>query len=386
VSTVEVAGVGMTPFGKHPRRSLSSLAREALETAMADAGLDPSDIEAITFANAAGGLMTGQEMIRGQVALKNIGLQGVPIINVENACASGGTAAYVAWMAVASGQADTAAAIGVEKLIDPDKQKSFDAIRSGTDLSLTESEIGEPGGSVMMAAYARHARRYSDRFGDITDALAAIAVKNRRFASMTPTAQFRDPITAEDVAASRLVADPLRLLTCSPLSDGAAAIIFTSERRPADHPTVRMPTCVLRSHDKGQSTVEEASRSLFRKSGLDPSEIDVFQLHDACAYAELIQYEQVGLVPEGEAAVAAIEGRTDISGDFPVNTDGGLLSRGHPLGATGLAQLVELTAQLRGTAIARQVNGARFGVAVNGGGWMGDDYGAAVASLLTTAG
>jgi acetyl-CoA acetyltransferase len=147
-----------------------------------------------------------------------------------------------------------------------------------------------------------------------------------------------------------------------------------------------MPACIVRSHEEGRSTVEEAASRLFGESGLHPSEIDVFQLHDACAYAELIQYEQVGLVPQGEAARAAIEGKGDIPGEFPVNTDGGLLSRGHPLGATGLAQLVELTTQLRGTATGRQVEGARFGVAINGGGWMGDDYGAAVASLLTTAG
>jgi acetyl-CoA acetyltransferase len=385
VRIVEVAGVGMTRFGKHLDRSIPSLACEAFGAALTDAGLVATDIEAVAFANAAGGLMTGQEMIRGQVALKNSGLRGVPIINVENACASGGTAAHVAWMAVASGQAETAAAIGAEKLNDPDKQKSFDAIRSGTDLSLPGS-VSNASGSVMMAAYAQQARRYADRFGNISDALSAIAVKNRRFASLCPTAQFRHPITAEDVAASRVVADPLRLLTCSPLSDGAAAVIFTSERGATSRPTVRMPACIVRSHEEGRSTVEEAASRLFGESGLHPSEIDVFQLHDACAYAELIQYEQVGLVPQGEAARAAIEGKGDIPGEFPVNTDGGLLSRGHPLGATGLAQLVELTTQLRGTATGRQVEGARFGVAINGGGWMGDDYGAAVASLLTTAG
>lgn len=384
--TVEIAGIGMTVFGKHLHRSLSSLAREALEAGLADADLGPSDIDFVAFANAAGGSMTGQEMIGGQVALRGIALQGVPIVNVENACASGGTAASVAWMAVASGQAETAAAIGVEKLLHQDKQKSFDAIRSGTDLSLSMSEPGKSGGSVMMEAYAREALRYSDAFGVITDALAAIAVKNRRFASMTPTAQFRQPITADDVAASRLVADPLRLLTCSPLSDGAAVVIFSSRRRKTAHPAVVIPACVLRSHHEGRSPIEEACRLLFTGTGLDPSEVDVFQLHDACAFAELIQYEQVGIVPRGEAAMAAIEGRTDLGGHSPVNTDGGLLSRGHPLAATGLAQLVELTSQLRHTAGGRQVENARVGVAVNGGGWMGDDYAAAVVTLLTTVG
>ena len=384
---VDIVGVATTPFGKHLDRSLGSLAGEAAEGALADAGLAPTDVEYVVFSNAAEGVLTGQEMIRGQVALKGTALAGLPIINTENACASGSAAAHLAWLAVASGLVDTAIAIGAEKLHHADKARSFLAIESGTDLTLDREGAEVAGSSVMMGAYAKEARAYAQRYGDITAALAAIACKNRAYASDNPYAQFRTPITADDVAASRLVADPLRLLTCSPLTDGAAALVF----RPAGtgvtggRPAVRVAVSTSVSNGPEGPVVARASQSAYTQAGIGPDEVNVFQLHDACAFAELLQYEQVGIAAPGTAAAAVQEGRTGPGGDSPVNTDGGLLSRGHALGATGLAQLAELVRQLRGEAGARQVPNARHGLCVNAGGWMGTDYATAFATLLVKA-
>src|SRR5581483_3804568 len=215
---VYVAGHGMTRFGRHLDRSLGELTREALTAALGDAELDAGAIRYVYFGNAAAGLITGQEMIRGQVALKGVELRDATIIDVESACSTGGAAAHLAWLTVASGRAEVAVALGCEKLIHPDKSVSFAAIEAGTDLSMT---LPEAGGSAMMGAYAQECRDYADKYGPVEDALAAIAVKNRAHAAANPRAQFRDPITMDDVRASRPVADPLRLLTCSPLTDGA---------------------------------------------------------------------------------------------------------------------------------------------------------------------
>jgi acetyl-CoA acetyltransferase len=178
-----------------------------------------------------------------------------------------------------------------------------------------------------------------------------------------------------------LVADPLRLLTCSPLTDGAAALVFTTVR-PGDR--VRVAASTIASYRAGDPVVERAAEGAYRRAGLRPADIDVFQLHDACAFAEVLQYEQVGIAKPGQGAAAVVDGRTGPGGDAPVNTDGGLLSRGHALGATGLAQITELGRQLRGEAGPRQVRGARLALAVNAGGWMGDDYAACVATALVS--
>jgi acetyl-CoA acetyltransferase len=379
---VAVAGVGLTDFGKHLDRSLGSLAEEALAAALADAGLESTDIDATYFSNAAAGLLSGQEMIRGEVALKGIDLAGGPIINVENACASGGSAAQLAWLAVASGAADTALALGAEKLFHDDKQLSFAAIESGTDLSLAIGpESGEPvSGSVMMSAYAAEARAYAERNGEVEEALAAIAVKNRAQAALNPHAQYQKSITAADVEESRLVADPLRLLTCSPLTDGSAAVIF----RAADgaERDVDVRTSIVRSNDRRSSVVARGVDAAYAAVGWSAADVDVFALHDACAFAELQQYEQIGIAAEGGAIAAATGGVTALGGTHPVNTDGGLMSRGHALGATGLAQLSELVIQLRGEAGERQVRDAKAALAVNAGGWMGEDYAAVVVTAL----
>jgi acetyl-CoA acetyltransferase len=234
-------------------------------------------------------------------------------------------------------------------------------------------------GSVMMGAYAAEAREYSERFGDVTPAMTAVAVKNRECAGRNPAAQFQTSITADDVLESRLVAAPLRLLMCSPLTDGAAAVVLSA----ASGGGVRIAHSSMVSHDSTQdAVVTRAARTAYEASAIGPAEVDLFQLHDACAFAEILQYEQIGLADPGKGAEFVLAGRSGLGGSAPVNTDGGLLSRGHALGATGLAQVAEMTVQLRGIAGARQVDDARTALAVNAGGWMGSDYAAAVATLL----
>jgi acetyl-CoA acetyltransferase len=318
-------------------------------------------------------------MIRGQIALRDAGLRGGPILNVESACASGSLAAHLAWSAVASGAADVSIAVGAEKLIHPDKTVSFAAIEAGTDLP-ADADVARDGGSIMMGAYAAEARAYAERHGRAVEpALAQVAVKNRAAAALNPNAQFREPISADDVAASRLVADPLRLLTCSPLTDGAAALVFrAADERPA--PVIR--ASVVRSFEDGQRVVQRAARDAYGQTGLSAADMDLLQLHDASAYAELAQYEQIGLVGPGEALELVLSGAAGLRGRHPTNTDGGLLSRGHALGATGLAQIAELVIQLRGAAGERQVAGAKRGMAVNSGGWMGSDYAAGVVTIV----
>lgn len=382
---VFVCGVGLTPFGRHVDHSLRDLASDAVRNTLADAGLAPADVDAVYFSNAAAGLITGQEMIRGQVALRGSGVEDRLVANVENACASGSTAAHLAWQSVASGESDVVLAVGAEKLFHADKARSFAAIEAGTDLSL-EMDVAVDGGSFMMGAYAAECRAYAKVHprADVEAALARIAVKNRAHAASNPFAQYREPITVDDVKSSRLVADPLRVLTCSPVTDGSCAIALSASP-PSGHPGVRIAASAVRSFMDDLPVIPRAVAAAEALAGSPSSAMDLFAMHDACAFAELLQYEQAGLVAPGDAADALADGTFDVGGRYPVNTDGGLLSRGHALGATGLAQLAELTIQLRQNAGARQVRGAKAAMAINAGGWMGEDYAAAVVTVLATA-
>lgn len=379
MSTVRITGVSTTQFGKHDERTLASISQEAAAAALADASIDAHQVDAVVFSNAAEGVLRGQEMIRAQVALRGSGLEGLPMFNTENACASGSSAAHLAWNLILSGRAQIVLVVGAEKLHHQDKSKSFAAIESGIDQSIPIDTTVQ--GSAMMASYANEALAYSRKVGNITGALAAVAVKNREAASHTDFAQFRQLITTADVEASRMVSDPLRVLMCSPVTDGAAALVLRASDHRADGPV--LASSEVASYRQGCSVVEAAVRSVYNNVGCSADEVDVFQLHDASAIAELIQYEQVGLAAAGTAREMVLDGRTSVTGDRPVNTDGGLMSRGHALGATGVAQLVELTRQLRGDTGSRQVKGAATGLAVNAGGWMGNDYATCVASMVT---
>jgi acetyl-CoA acyltransferase len=419
---VFVAGTGMTAFGKFMDSTVRSLAEEAVAEALRDAQATPGDIEMAFFSNATAGILTGQEMIRGQVALRNTGILGVPIVNVENACASASSAFFLAHMAVASGAVDIALAIGSEKLTHPDKMRSFAAIGTAVDLdnvvgardALTRTllgmgtagpDAGSPlpvgaellaekkkdggGKSPFMDVYAGMTRHYMEQSGATAEDFARIAVKNQANGKLNPKAQYGGDITVEEVLASRQISGPLTLLMCSPIGDGAAAIVLCSEdaarRLGADTVRVRSTTLVS-GRDRGPGdagAVERAVAKAYDASGVGPEELDVIEVHDAAAPAELMIYEELGLCGPGEGPKLLASGETALGGRVPVNPSGGLLAKGHPIGATGCAQLVELADQLRGRCGARQVEGASVALAENGGGFLGSDPAAIVITVLS---
>jgi acetyl-CoA acyltransferase len=394
MNDVFVAGTGMTRFGKFPHATTRCLATEAIGEALSDAQKTAADVEMVFFANAAGGLITGQEMIRGQAALWGTRLLGVPVVNVENACASASTAFHLACGVVASGQVDVAVAVGAEKMAIADKERAFAAIGTAIDVERrAELEAifseGPPGAdrSLFMDIYAHLAREYMRRSGASVADFAEIAVKSHAAAALNPKAQYRDPVTVEQVLASRAVSDPLTLLMCSPIGDGAAAVVVTRrELLVPGSPRIRVAASVLRSgrdRPAGDPTaVERAAERAYETAGISPGDLDVVEVHDAAAPAELIAYEELGLCPVGDGPKLLHSGATRLGGRQVVNPSGGLLSRGHPIGATGCAQLVELADQLRNRCGARQVAGARIGLAENAGGFLGADNAAVAITIL----
>jgi len=324
-------------------------------------------------------------MVRGEVALRYAGLRGVPIVNVENACASSSTGFHVACMAVESGAADVVLVVGAERLTHPTKKRSFDALATAVDLgehgalAAAVGATGAPDGvpvvahSPLMDLYAAKARAFMAESG-VTDAdLAAVSVKNRRHGALNPRAQFQTPVSVEEVMASRLISDPLRMLMCSPIGDGAAAVVIANEAvaRRLRRTQVRVEGWAFTSNGASEMAsfpVARATSRALERAGIAIEDVDVVEVHDACAPAELWLYEEVGLCKPGDAGRLIREGVTELGGATPVNVGGGLLSRGHPLGATGCAQLVELADQLRGRGGARQVEGARLALAQNSGG------------------
>jgi acetyl-CoA acyltransferase len=385
---VAIAGIGMTNFGKQVGRGVRSLALAAIEEAIADAGLPVARIERVYFGNAIAGIISQQEMIRGQVALRHQTLGKVPMFNIENACASGGSAFSLACEAVASGAVEVALAVGAEQMNHVDKSRPFNALRGSTDIDdIGEAEPGQiSANSLLMDYYAEVAQDYLDRFGAQPSDFARVAVKNRRHAGLNPLAHLRMPQTVEEVLSSRMIVAPLSLPMCSPVTDGAAAIIVCSERIAESHNrlTVRVKASSVASGAAGKPVADAAAKA-YETASVGAQDFDVIELHDAAAPAELMQYHEIGLCAEGEGFQLIREGTTDLGGRIPVNTSGGLLSRGHPLGATGCAQIVELVRQLRGTAGERQVGGARIAMAVNGGGWLDGTYALAIATILERA-
>jgi acetyl-CoA acyltransferase len=390
--TVVVAGVGMTPFGYFLEHGIRDLAGAATAEALADASTAPSEVGFIAFSNAAGGLMTGQECIRGEAALRYTGLLGAPMVNVENACASGSSAFHLAWLQVASGQCDVALAVGAEKLSHPDKSVAFGVMSAGTDLTelpgLKERWGSAPDRTVFMDIYARMARDFMERTGATKEDFARVAVKSHRAAALNAKAQFRKEVSVEQVLGSREIADPLHLMMCSPIGDGAAALVLmteqAAERKGLD--TVRVRASVLATglgDVDGPSAAHRAAYRAYEMSTIGPQDLHVVEVHDATASAELALYEDLGLCRHGEAVPFLRSGATELGGSVPVNAGGGLMSRGHPIGATGCAQLVELVDQLRHRAGPRQREGAQTAMAENGGGWLGRDAAVAVVTILS---
>jgi acetyl-CoA acetyltransferase len=387
---VVIGGVGMTPFGKFLERNLKSLAEEAVSLALKDAHVGVNDVDRVFFGNAAAGVVTGQEMIRAQSSLRNTGLDGKPMFNIENACASGSSALNLAWLSVASGQAETALVVGVEKLSHEDKAVSFGAFAKAVDLEEPLPEGVTTGtGSLFMDLYAAKARKWMEKTGAEASDFARVVVKSRHAGSLNPHAQFRKETSVEEVLTSRMVSDPLTLFMCSSIGDGGAAVFICSEEFAAKHDIrpvyIRASSIVSAKADgSGELVAVRAARAAYEEAGIGPEDVHVVELHDASAPAELIHYENLGLCAPGDAPKLIRSGDTGIGGRISVNPSGGLLSRGHPVGATGVAQIVELTEQLRGRAGSRQRPGAKVALAENNGGQLAGDSAVALVTILST--
>jgi acetyl-CoA acetyltransferase len=381
---VYVAGVGMTRFAKQPDRSLKDLTAEAVNAAMKDAGQTVGEVQSCYFGNAVAGSITGQEMLAGQFLLRPLGFGGIPVFNVENACASASTAFHLAWQAVATGLHDAVLAVGAEKMTHPDKARSFAAIGGSVDVETTPADL-PAGRSFLMDMYAESSLRYMEQTGATRADFARVVVKNQRHGMLNPAAQYGGELTVEQVLAAREIVWPFTLQMCSPISDGAAAALLVSDELvPPGSPVVAVLASVVRSApaDGVASVTGLAARAAYDAAGISPVDLDCAEVHDAAASAELVIYEQLGLAKLGGGAALIRSGQTALGGSLPVNTSGGLLARGHPIGATGLAQIVEAVAQLRGTAGDRQVPGARLALTQNAGGWHGSDNVASVVHIF----
>lgn len=374
---VVIVGADMVPFGKHRDLSLAGLAGPAVIGALRAAGAERADIDAVYSGNVTGGMLVGQRIV------SRLGLDGIPVVNVENACSSSATALHEAYVAVAAGVHQTALVLGVEQLT---------ALGGGPlPLDLADHEVAN--GQLMPAVYAMRARRYLHEYGLTAADLAEVAVKARRHGALNPYAQIRTPTTVEEVIGSRPVASPLTLFQCCPNGDGAAALVVTAAENASrfDAPPVRIRASVLhsgrfetgfRDMTSPQITVDGAAHA-YEQAGIGPGDVDVIELHDAFTIAELLYYEAFGLAKPGEAMALLRSGATTFGGRTVVNPSGGLLAKGHPIGATGAAQAVEIVWQLTGRAGARQVTGARIGVThATGGGMSGVDHGACTIHVL----
>jgi acetyl-CoA acetyltransferase len=330
------------------------------------------------------------------------------VVNVENACASASTALQQAAAMVTAGLYDVVLALGVEKLYHADKRKTFAAFSGAVDVEALQDimaalQKGAASGgakaaasgagekrSMFMDIYAAAARMHMSRYGTTKEQFAGVSAKNSFHGSMNPRAQFRQALSVEQVLAEPMIAEPLTRPMCSPIGDGAAAVVLVSAKKARELGLVRpvrVRTSVLRSGwDHGPDepgTVEVCAQEAFEAADVGPEDLDVVECHDASAPAEIMAYESLGLCPKGEGGKLIDEGTTKLGGRVPVNTSGGLLRKGHPVGATGLAQIVELTEQLQGRAGERQVEGARLALAQNGGGNIGPDAAAMCVTILS---
>ncbi|MER5498642.1 MULTISPECIES: thiolase family protein [unclassified Streptomyces] len=398
-----VLGVGATPFGRHLDRSAGDLAGQAAHEALRDAGLAPADVGAVFHATVSQKAIDGQHMIPGQVALRPHGFAGVPVVNVENACAGGATALWLAIAHVRAGLSDVALAVGVDKLVCADPAQGLAVFDGAMDIAHREETLAaltaltdplppeltvDGDRSVFMEIYASLARAHMQRFGTTEAHLAAVSAKNHAHSVHNPRAHFRRAFTAEEILAARRVAWPLTVPMCSPVSDGAAAVVVTRADFTRDESAVAVLSSVLLSgtdraaDDAGRHIGRRAALAAYEKAGVGPQDVDAAEVHDATAFGEIQQVENLGFCPIGDGGPWSASGAGALGGALPVNPSGGLESRGHPVSATGLAQIFELVTQLRGRAGARQVSDARIAVAENGGGLYGIEEAVAAVTIL----
>lgn len=378
MTEIYVAGAGMVRFGKYPAEvTLEKLATGAARAAMADAEVSARDIQAVYMGHVFGGPVAGQ-----RVAVQ-LGLGGLPVSNHENYCASGATAIREAWIAIKAGLYDTVLVIGAEKMTD----------RVSGGVMPDPTDIDAINGLVMAANHGMSARRYMADHGAFREQIAAVAVKNHAHSAHNPYAQYQHPLSLQQVLDARIIAEPLGLLDCSPISDGAAAVVLTSATGLAKRDRQSAPRivgCALvsgavvtpRSSINAEDVSRRAGRQAWEISGIGPEDIDVVEMHDCFTIAEIVRLEGLGLVPLGQGAVWTEHGHTAIGGKLPVNPSGGLLSRGHPVGATGVAQVCELTWQLSDRAGGRQVDNAGTGLAYCKGGTVSGTDGGSVTVVV----
>ena len=400
---VDVLGTSCTQFGKRPGDSFKDLTREAYLAVLDDAGLESGqDIEQGWFGNCGMGTW-GQGCIRGQVCFTplvrdRLFPERVPLINVEGGCATASMAFHGAFKDIASGQTEMSLALGVEKLTIPDDPArvqeifcsaidNFDPDEWHEYYAARSAETGKPfdpqagGGTIFMDTYAMQAAWHMKTHGTTQEQIAAAASKNHHHGSLNPKAQYRFEVSVEEALADREISWPLTRAMCSPIGDGAAAAVLVSGDYLARcAPEVRDRAVKVRAseltggmyrepHEPGLSRV--AAKKAYSRAGLTPKDVDVVELHDATSFCEIYQLEMLGFAEDGQGGAMVASGASSLGGSLPVNLSGGLVSKGHPVGATGLSMIHELTLQLRGEAGERQADGARIGLAENGGGVIG---------------
>jgi len=382
--TAHIVGTATTPM---QRRDLTAegMSHQVVDQALTDAGMTPDQVDLVVFGNATAGRLLNQACIRGQSFLLDAGLRNAGIINVDNSCAGGASALHLATLATLGG-AGTVLAVGVEKMWTGDRRETLAGIEDGVpevDRQFMHANWENPSGSVLMALNAKWTLEHMEAWGTTVEQIGAAAVKARRHGALNPHAQFQSEVTLDEVLTSAAIVPPLTRLMCSSFTDGAAAVVLTLDARQGAprilSTTVRSGNGEIDYHDR----LAETAAAAWDASGVDPADVDVVELHDATSAEEICALESLGFYKPGDAGAATAAGDTTLGGaGITVNTSGGLVSRGHPLGATGIAQVVELVAQLRDEAGPRQVEGARLAVAANTGGMIGSHAGTTDAAFI----
>ncbi len=375
-----VIGTGMTPFGKHEEQSLVAMAADVCRLALKDAEIEPSRVDAAFFASGLSAKLFGDFTV-GQNVFWEVGINRVPVVNVENACTSGSTAFFLAYNMVAAGQAEVVLVCGAEKMCIP----GFGLINSG------ETQLDTQLGMVAPAGFALRAVRHMAEYGTTREQLARVAVKNRIHGSLNPMAQFRDPIAVEEVLSAPMIVDPLTRFQCCPIADGAAALVVASPAVAARFSRKVNTECavlVTGNYENPQDlanweTDRRGASTAYEKAGMGPEDLNLVECHDAFTISEILHYEALGLCSPGDGGKLLDEGAVALGGRVPVNPSGGLLSRGHPVAATGVAQIVEVVTQLRGEAGPRQVDGAQVGMAQCMGGDKDGDTKSCTVSIFS---
>jgi acetyl-CoA acyltransferase len=400
-----ILGVGMTPFGRHLDKSHEQLTQWAVREALADSGVPPEAIQMAIYANVIQGFFAGEMSIPGEYALRPLGISGVRGFHVEAACASSTVGFHLAVDYVRAGLADCALVVGVEKLYSDDRAKKFAVFQQPRDLVEAEAYLAKtasllapvpPGGesvspNILMQAYAAQARLHIATYGSTQRQIAAVAAKDHGHSVHNPLSQYRKAMSIEEVLAAPTVAWPLTNPMCAPISDGASAAIVCSADWAKRFPDARAVRVLAAESQTGSERAPDdyanhvtrvVGMRAYEKAGVGPGDIDLAEVHDASSIGEMIQTAALGLCAPGEAGIAAERGETALGGRVPVNVSGGLVSKGHPLGATGLGQIFELVTHLRGDADARQVEGARIAIAENSGGFYGVEDGMSAVTIL----